>query len=145
MADSQKKQKEQEDAKIRRHIERYEVDDQVLRNAKNLPLHVVSAEIKTKLRSRFIGTFTVVSKKGLAYTLNLSCRLLKHPVFYGGLLEQYQDPSHVDPEALSPRKLALTPPAHPNQDAKLSFHTCLILLKHQQTSLHSVKLALGLT
>ena len=70
MAGSQDKQKEQADAKGRSCIESYEVGDQVLLNAKNLPTNVVSAVFKTKLRPRFIGPFTVVAKKGLAYTLN---------------------------------------------------------------------------
>ncbi|CAI5712991.1 unnamed protein product [Hyaloperonospora brassicae] len=68
---------------------------------------VVSAVFKTKLRPRFIGPFTVVAKKGLAYTLNLPRKLRTHPVFYVGLLKPYRDPSHVNLEALAPRKLAL--------------------------------------
>jgi hypothetical protein len=39
----------------------------VLLNAKNLPTHAVSAIFKTKLRPRFVGPFTVVAKKDLAY------------------------------------------------------------------------------
>ena len=106
MADSQDKQKEQADAKGRSCIESYKVGDQVLLNAKNLHTKVVSAVFKTKLRPRFIGPFTVVAKKGLAYTLNLPRKLRTHPVFYVGLLKPYRDPSHVDREALAPRKLA---------------------------------------
>ena len=69
-------------------------------NAKNLPTNLVSAVFKTKLRPRFIGPFTVVAKKGLAYTLNLPSKLRTHPVFYVGLLKPYRDPSHVDLKAL---------------------------------------------
>ena len=62
---------EQADDKDRVCIEGYKVGDQVLPNTKNLPTNVVSAVVKTKLRQRFIGPFTVVAKKGLAYTLSL--------------------------------------------------------------------------
>ena len=55
MADSQDKQKEQADAKSRSCVISYEVGDQVLLNAKNLPTNLVSAVFKTKLRPRFIG------------------------------------------------------------------------------------------
>ena len=105
MAESQDKQKETADAKSRGCIERYEVGDQVLLNAKNLPTKVVSAVFKTKLRPRYIGPFTVVAKKGLAYTLNLPRKLRTHPVFYVGLLKPYRDPSHVDWKALAPKRL----------------------------------------
>ena len=107
LADSQDKQKEQADAKGRGCIERYKVGDQVLLNAKNLPTNVVSAVFKTKLRPRFIGPFTVVAKKGLAYTLNLPRKLRTHPVFYVGLLKPYRDPSHVNLEDLAARHVAL--------------------------------------
>ena len=84
MTDSQDKQKEQADAKSRSCIFSYKVGDQVLLNAKNLPTNLVSAVLKTKVRPRFIGPFTVVTKKGLAYTLNLPRKLRTHPVFYVG-------------------------------------------------------------
>ena len=71
LADSQDKQKEQADAKGRGCTERYKVGDQFLLNAKNLTTNEVSAVFKTKLRPRFIGPFTVVAKKVLAYRLNL--------------------------------------------------------------------------
>ena len=60
-ADSQDKQKEKVDAKGRSFIESYKVGDQVLLNVKTLPTNVVSAGFKTKLRTRFIGPFTVVA------------------------------------------------------------------------------------
>ena len=107
MADSQDKRKEQADAKGRGCIERYKVGDQVLLNAKNFPTNVVSAVFKTKLRPRFIRPFTVVAKKGLAYTLNLPRKLHTHLVFYVSLLKPYRDPSHVNLEALAPRHVAL--------------------------------------
>ena len=87
MAESQDKQKEQADAKGRNCIMSYKVGDQVLLNAKNLPTNLVSAVFKTKLCPRFIGPFTVMAKKGLAYTLNLPHKLRTYPVFYVGLLK----------------------------------------------------------
>jgi hypothetical protein len=63
----------------------------------------VSAVFKTKLRPRFVGPFTVVAKKGLAYTLNLPKKMRTHPVFYVGLLKPYHDPSHVSSDELAPR------------------------------------------
>ena len=93
LADSQDNQKEQADAKCRGCIERYKVGGQVLPNAKNLPTKLVSAVFKTKLRPRFIEPFTIVAKEGLAYTLNLPCKMRTHPLFYVGLLKPYRAPS----------------------------------------------------
>ena len=107
MADIQDKQKEQADAKGRGCTESYNVVDQALLNAKNLPTIVVSAVFKSKLRPRFTGPFTVVTKKGLANTPNLPRKLRTNPVFYVCLLKPYRDPSHVNLEALEPRRLAL--------------------------------------
>ncbi|KAG3158903.1 hypothetical protein PC128_g21410 [Phytophthora cactorum] len=87
MAESQDLQKEYADAQGRGNVERFEVGDLVLLNAKNLPTNAVSAVFKTKLRPRFIGPFKVVAKKGLAYTLNLPKKMRTHPVFYVGLLK----------------------------------------------------------
>ena len=108
MADSQDKQKEYADAKGRGCINDYEVGDQVLLNAKNLPTNVVSAVFKTKLRPRFIGPFKVIAKKGTAYTLNLPRKLRTHPVFYVAMLKPYRDPSQIDAKALAPSPLALS-------------------------------------
>ncbi|KAG3240841.1 hypothetical protein PI124_g14280 [Phytophthora idaei] len=102
MAESQDLQKEYADVQGRGNVERFEVGDLVLLNAKNLPTHAVSAVFKTKLRPRFIGPFKVVAKKGLAYTLNLPKKMRTHPVFYVGLLKPYQDPAQVSVEALAP-------------------------------------------
>ena len=107
MADSQDRQKANADANGRGCIDSYEVGDQVLLNAKNLPTNVVSAVFGTKLRPRFIGPFTVVDKKGLTYTRNLPRKLCTHPVFYVNILKPYRDPSYVDVEALAPRKAAV--------------------------------------
>ena len=73
----------------------------VLLNAKNLPTNVVSAVFKTKLRPCFIGPFTVIAKKGIAFALNLPSKLRTHPVFNVGLIKPYHDPSLVDRKALA--------------------------------------------
>ena len=96
MADIQNKQKEQADTEGRGCIDSYEVGDQALLIAKNLPTNLVSFVFKTKLRPRYIGPFTVIAKKVLAYTLNLPRKLRTHPVFYVDLLKPYHDPSLVD-------------------------------------------------
>ena len=83
------------------------VGDHVLLNAKNLPTNVVSAVFKTELLPLFIGPFTVVAKKGLAYTLSLPRKSRTHPRFYVGLLKPYRDPSHANLEALAPQNSAL--------------------------------------
>ncbi|KAG2778356.1 hypothetical protein PC129_g10300 [Phytophthora cactorum] len=85
MTESQALQKEYADAQGRGNVERFEVGDLVLLNAKTPPTHTVSAVFKTKLRPRFIGPFKVVAKKGLAYTLDLPKKMRTHPVFYIGL------------------------------------------------------------
>ncbi|GMF26713.1 unnamed protein product [Phytophthora fragariaefolia] len=69
MAESQDKQKDHLDAKGTSNVNRYQIGDLVLLNAKTLPSHGVSAVFKTKLRPRFIGPFKVVDKKDLAYML----------------------------------------------------------------------------
>ncbi|KAG3124352.1 hypothetical protein PI126_g23289 [Phytophthora idaei] len=102
MAESQDLQKEYADVQGRGNVERFEVGDLVLLNAKNLPTHAVSAVFKTKLRPRFIGPFKVVTKKGLAYTLNLPKKMRTHPVFYVGSLKPYPDPAQASVEELAP-------------------------------------------
>ena len=128
MAESLDKQKEQADAKCRGCIDSYEVSDQVLLNAKTLPTKLVSAVFKTKLRPRFIGPYTVVAKKGLAYTLNLPRKLRTHPVFYVGLLKPYRDPSLVDLESLAPRKLALPQAATSEPTCQVDLRLCVLCI-----------------
>ncbi|KAG3049984.1 hypothetical protein PC122_g23379 [Phytophthora cactorum] len=110
MAESQDLQKEYADVQGRGNVERFEVGDLVLLNAKILPTYAVSAVFKTKLSSRFIGQFKFVAKKGLAYTLNLPKKMRTHPVFYVGLLKPYQDPAQVSVEALAPGRQEATEP-----------------------------------
>ncbi|KAG3058236.1 hypothetical protein PC121_g14484 [Phytophthora cactorum] len=90
MAENQDHQKEYADAQGKDNVERFEVGDLVLLNAKTLPTYAVSTVFKTKLRYRFIGPFKVVAKKGLAYKLNLPKKIRTHPMSYVGLLK----PSH---------------------------------------------------
>ena len=92
--DSQDKQKEQADDKVRDCIKRYEVRDQVLFNAKYLLTHVMSTVFKIKLRPRFIGPFPVVAKKGLAHKLNIPRELRSYHKLYFGLLKPCLDSSH---------------------------------------------------
>ena len=102
MAARQNKQKEQADTKGRGFIDSYEVGDEVLQNAKNLPTNAVSTVFKIKLHPRFIGPFTIIAKNGLAYTINLPRKLCTHPVLYVCLFKTYHDPSLVNQKALSP-------------------------------------------
>ena len=122
MADSQDKQKEQAGGKGRECIDSYEVVEQVLLNAKNLPTNVVSSAFKTKFRPRFIGPFKVIAKKGIDYTLKLPRKLRTPPVFYVGLLKPYHDPFLVDRKELAPEggtssplaaSSSRAPPGHP--------------------------------
>ena len=85
MADSQDKHNEQADDKGRSCIESIMVDDQALMNTEILPANVVSAVYNTKLWSRFIGPFTAVAKKVLAYTLKQPGKLRTCLVFYVGI------------------------------------------------------------
>ena len=85
IAHSQDGQNEKTDAKGRGCIDSYEVGDHVLLNTINLLINVGSSVFKTKLRPRFIGPFTVIAQKGVAYTLNLPRKLCTHTVFYVGL------------------------------------------------------------
>ena len=119
MDESQDIQKEQADEKGRSCINSYKVGDQVLLNAKNLPTKIVSAVFKTKLRPRFIGPFTVVGKKGLAYTLNLPRKMRTNPVFYAVLLRPYHDTAKVDQRALAPGAWALPRHQHLRLDVDM--------------------------
>ena len=104
----------------------------------------MSAVFKKKLRPRFIGPFTVVAKKGLAYTLNPPRKLRIHPVFYVGLLKLYRDPSHVNLEALLRRgSWPCHRLLHPNQEVKLGLHPGVTLLQRVNASLRRVERTLG--
>ncbi|OWZ04387.1 hypothetical protein PHMEG_00023716 [Phytophthora megakarya] len=72
--------------------------------AKNFPTHAVLTDFKMKLHPRFIGPFTVVAKKGMAYTLDLPSKMQTHPVFYVGLVKPYRDSNYVSSEELAPAK-----------------------------------------
>ena len=72
-----------------------------MQNAKNLPINVVD---KTNLRPRFVRPFTVVTKKSLAYTLNLPYKLRTLSVCVS-MMKPYRNPSHVNVETLPLRAL----------------------------------------
>ncbi|KAI9906474.1 hypothetical protein PsorP6_002840 [Peronosclerospora sorghi] len=92
MAESQDKQKEKADRKGRRNKRVYKVGESVLLNAKNLPSHIVSNVLRNKLRTRFVGPFKVLDRKGLSYTLEIPKVMRTHPTFYVGMLKPYQSP-----------------------------------------------------
>ena len=124
------KAKEQADAKGGDCTESYEiVVDQVLLNAKNPPTNVVSDVFKTMLCPRTIGPFTVVNKKSIAYTLNLSRKLRLHPLVYVDLLKPHWDPSSVDRAAQELKQVACHALLHPQQDVPLAFQASLVLLE----------------
>ncbi|GMF48441.1 unnamed protein product [Phytophthora fragariaefolia] len=96
MAAAQDRQKENSDRHGRANTQVFQVGDQVLLNAKNLPIPAVSAVGSTKLRPRFIGPFTVVGVHGHAYTLDLPSAMATHPTFYVGLLKPYHPAAAID-------------------------------------------------
>ncbi|GMF51335.1 unnamed protein product [Phytophthora fragariaefolia] len=63
MAAAQDRQRENSDRHGRANTQVFQVGDQVLLNAKNLPIAAVSAVGSTKLRPRFIGPFTLLESK----------------------------------------------------------------------------------
>ncbi|KAE8907687.1 hypothetical protein PF005_g208 [Phytophthora fragariae] len=89
MAAAQDTQKEHSDHQGRKNTHVFQLGDQVLLNAKNLPTQAVSAVGSTKLRPRFVGPFTVIGVHGHAYTLDLPSSMATHLTFYVGLLKPY--------------------------------------------------------
>ncbi|GMF25309.1 unnamed protein product [Phytophthora fragariaefolia] len=102
MAAAQDSQKEHSDRHGRANTHVFQVGDQVLLNAKNLPTSAVSAVGSTKLRPRFIGPFTVIGVHGHAYTLDLPSAMATHPTFYVGLLKPYHPAAAIDPSGSVP-------------------------------------------
>ncbi|GMF29871.1 unnamed protein product [Phytophthora fragariaefolia] len=105
MAADQDEQKENSDRHGRANTHVFQVGDQVLLNAKNLPISVVSAVGSTKLRSRFIGPFTVIGVHGHAYTLDLPSAMATDPTFYVGLLKPYHPAAAIDPSGSGPSSI----------------------------------------
>ncbi|KAL4114536.1 hypothetical protein PRIC2_014470 [Phytophthora ramorum] len=95
MAAAQDTQKEHSDRQGRKNTHVFKLGDQVLLNAKNLPIQAVTAVGSTKLRPRFVGPFTVIGVHGNAYTLDLPSAMATHPTFYVGLLKPYR-PAEAD-------------------------------------------------
>ncbi|GMF29445.1 unnamed protein product [Phytophthora fragariaefolia] len=102
MAAAQDRQKENSDRHRRVNTQVFQVGDQVLLNAKTLPIAAVSAVDSTKLRPRFIGPFTVIGVHGHAYTLDLPSAMATHPTFYVGLLKPYHPAAAIDPSGYTP-------------------------------------------
>ncbi|GMF47109.1 unnamed protein product [Phytophthora fragariaefolia] len=102
MAAAQDRQKENSDRHGRANTQVFQVGDQVLLNAKNLPIAAVSAIGSTKLRPRFIGPFTVIGVHGHAYTLDLPSAMATQPTFYVGLLKPYHPAAAIDPSGHAP-------------------------------------------
>ncbi|KAE9162993.1 hypothetical protein PF005_g30626 [Phytophthora fragariae] len=90
MAAAQDTQKEHSDRQGRKNTHVFQLGDQVLLNAKNLPTQAVYAVGSTKLRPRFVGPFTVIGVHGHAYMLDLPSSMATHPTFYVGLLKPYR-------------------------------------------------------
>ncbi|KAL4129901.1 hypothetical protein PRIC2_005908 [Phytophthora ramorum] len=95
MAAAQDTQKEHSDRQGRKNTHVFKLGDQVLLNAKNLPIQAVTAVGSTKLRPRFVGPFTVIGVHSNAYTLDLPSTMATHPTFYVGLLKPYR-PAEAD-------------------------------------------------
>ncbi|GMF31302.1 unnamed protein product [Phytophthora fragariaefolia] len=102
MAAAQDCQKENSDRHGRANTQVFQVGDQVLLNAKNLPSVAVSAVGSTKLRPSFIGPFTVIGVHGHAYTLDLPPAMATHPTFYVGLLKPYHPAAAISPSGSAP-------------------------------------------
>ncbi|GMF60055.1 unnamed protein product [Phytophthora fragariaefolia] len=100
MVAAQDRQKENSDRHGRANTQVFQVGDQVLLNAKTLPIAAVSAVGSTKLRPRFIGPFTVIGVHGHAYTLDLPSAMATHPTFYIGLLKPYHPAAASAPPSI---------------------------------------------
>ncbi|GMF45654.1 unnamed protein product [Phytophthora fragariaefolia] len=113
MAAAQDAQKERSDRHGRKNTQVFQLRDQVLLNAKNLPTPAVSAVGSTKLRPRFVGPFTVIGVRGHAYTLDLPSSMATHPTFYVGLLKPYHPAGAAEPEGstASPSTVGRRPPS----------------------------------
>lgn len=58
-----------------------EMGEKIILSANKIPSHTVSAVFETKLRPRFTEFFTVIARKGLAYTITLQEKMRTHPYF----------------------------------------------------------------
>ncbi|KAG2781533.1 hypothetical protein PC116_g20740 [Phytophthora cactorum] len=67
----------------------FEKGSLVLLATQNLPRHAVSNLGASKLTPRFIGPFTVLERRGNAYTLDIPSSMRLHPTFYVGRLKPY--------------------------------------------------------
>ncbi|GMF44521.1 unnamed protein product [Phytophthora fragariaefolia] len=105
MAAAQDRQKENSDRHGRANTRVFQLGDQVLLNAKNLPIAAVSAVGSTKLRPRFIGPFTAIGVHGHAYTLVLPSAMATHPTSMLGCLSSTIQLQRSTPRVLLRRVL----------------------------------------
>ena len=89
IAEAVDRQKEYADRRGRKNNESFNEGERVLLSTENLPLKNISNLGANKLLPRFIGPFTVLSKKGNAYTIDIPSYLRLHPTFYVGRLKRY--------------------------------------------------------
>uniref|UniRef100_H3H3W5 Integrase catalytic domain-containing protein n=2 Tax=Phytophthora ramorum TaxID=164328 RepID=H3H3W5_PHYRM len=99
MAAAQDTQKEHSDRQGRKNTHVFKLGNQVLLNAKNLPIQAITAVGSTKLRPRFVGPFTVIGVHGNAYTLDLPSAMATHLTFYVGSLKPYRPAETDDSES----------------------------------------------
>ncbi|GMF14505.1 unnamed protein product [Phytophthora fragariaefolia] len=105
MAAAQNRQKKNSDRHGRANTHEFQMGDQVLLNAKNLPISAVSTVGCKKLRPRFIGPFTVIGVHGHAYTLDLPSAMATNPTFHVGLLKPYHPAAAIDPSSSDPSRI----------------------------------------
>ena len=125
-------------------IEQYKIVDQESLHVKNLPTNVVSAVFKPKWCPRFIGTFTVVTEKGQAYTLSLSRNLNTHTMLSDGMLKLYVDSRYVNVETLVSKGSVLSQAIPFISEGQADPPLKMLLFQCPQPRLHRFKRALSL-
>jgi hypothetical protein len=132
IAEAVDRQKRNADRHGRANLNTFKIGDKVLLSTATLPEHAVSCLGSSKLLPKYVGPFTVVHKRGDAYTLDLPTRMRTHPTFYVGRLRPFW--SHRVGESLpsqdttgfscsgeaSPLVLASTPPLSTPRSTQLS-------------------------
>lgn len=101
IAEASDRQKKQADKNGRTNVFQFNVGDLVLLSTQNLPEHAVTAVGCGKLLPRYIGPFRVLTRRGLAYTLDLPSVMRTHPTFYVGRLKPYRPHSRSEDASTS--------------------------------------------
>jgi hypothetical protein len=96
LAASVDRQKLNADKRGRGNVSEFKVNSLVLLSTANLPKHAVSDFGASKLAPRFIGPFTVLARRGTAYTLDIPSSMRLHPTFYVGRLKAYHQWSNAE-------------------------------------------------